>query len=199
MDATTQEQHAVTDTAKKRGKTEWQKMGYRVPTKAQPTGSEEYRVPNYRTVYRTRYLYSFNQVVPIDPVQAARRSEAAAKGVETRIANMEEAARTCELWIQEGLSNDDIYSLALATHGGNYRGKPGEFIWCFRTARNCIRHNLTNYEHLWSLINRGDTAQGAYDILRHRVDKLVDATYPRYAIDEEYLTREKLDALCAGE
>jgi hypothetical protein len=31
------------------------------------------------------------------------------------------------------------------------------------------------------------------------VDKLVDATYPRYAIDEEYLTREKLDALCAGE
>jgi len=197
MDTAIQQQGAEFDIEKKRGKTEWQKMGYRLPTKAKPTGSEEYRVPKYSTVYRTRYLYSFAQVVPIDHEQAARRSEAAAKGVETRIANMEEAARTCELWIQEGLSDDDVYPLAQATHGGNYRGKPGEFNWCFRTARNCIRHNLTNYEHLWGLINRGDTAQNAYDILRHRVDALVNATYPRYAIDEEYLTREELDALCS--
>jgi len=177
----------IFDETKKRGKTEWRELGYRIPCKAKPTGSEEYLVPHYTTVYRTRYLYSYHQAVRIDAVQAAKRSEAAFKGVETRIANMEEAARTCDLWIHEGLSDDEIYTLALATHGGNYAGTPREFNWCYRTARNCIRHQLTNYEQLWGLINRGDSATYAYTILRSRIDALVNKTYPRYAIDEELL------------
>jgi len=174
------------DATKKRGKTEWAKMGYRVPGKEQPAARELYYVPGYTTVQRTRYLYSYDQVVPIDAAQSVKRSEAALKGMQTRIANMEKAARTCEIWIREGLSDDQIHSLAIATPGGNYAGKPPEFNWCFRTARNCIRHQLTNYEELWQLINRGDTANNAYTILRERVDALVRKTYPRYAIDEVY-------------
>jgi hypothetical protein len=45
-----------------------------------------------------------------------------------------------------------------------------------RTARNCIRHNLTNYEQLWERINRGWTGAPAYQILRTRVEALLFLT-----------------------
>jgi hypothetical protein len=167
-----------------RSKSDWKRLGFQVPTKAQPTAKEQYLVPGYRTIYRTRYLYSRAQVVPIDPIQAEKRSQAAAKAVVTRIHRMEEAMKNAELTIVRGYTNRQIYDLALATHGGNYAGDPGEFIWCNSKARNAIRHCLTNYEKLWSKINRGKTAQEAYDILRERVDELVDEAYPQFAEDE---------------
>lgn len=86
--------------------------------------------------------------------------------------------------IIRGKSTDEIRSLARATHGGNYRGDPGPFVWSNRTARNCIRHNLTNYEALWSLCNRGYTGTTAYEVLRARVDDLVDEAYPQFVEDD---------------
>ena len=41
--------------------------------------------------------------------------------------------------------------------------------------------NLTNYEELLGLINRGPTADGGYRILRDRVNAVVLATYPQFA------------------
>ena len=115
------------------------------------------------------------------------RQAAARNAVETRIHNMEEAIEHAEITVQPGWTDDQIYKLALETHGGNYKGDPGDFHWCNRTARNCIRHNLTNYEELWTKINRGYTGVLAYQILRDRVDELIDETYPRYV--EPYRTQ----------
>ena len=167
-----------------RSKSDWKRLGFRVPTNAQPTAKEQYLVPGYLTISRTRHLYTRAQVVPIDPIQAEKRSQAAAKAVVTRTHRMKEAMKNAELTIVRGYTNRQIYDLALATHGGNYAGDPGEFIWCNSKARNAIRHCLTNYEKLWSKINRGKTAQEAYDILRERVYELVDEAYPQFAEDE---------------
>ncbi len=159
---------------------EWKEKGFRVPTKAQPD-IEPYFVPGYRTVMRERHLFSREQVVAIDAKESKMRSEAAQKGVETRIEHMEQAVEEAELTIVAGKSNEEIYELAAYTHGGNYQGDPGEFIWSNRKARDTIRHRLTNYETVWELINRGPTAKLAYQILRDRVDALVDETYPQFA------------------
>lgn len=160
---------------------EWKEKGFRVPTKAQPAAIEPYFVPGYRTVMRERHLFSQEQVVAIDANESKRRSEAARKAVETRIEHMEQAIEEAELRIVAGKSNEEIYELAVDTHGGNYQGDPGGFIWSNRKARDTIRHRLTNYETLWELINRGSTAKFAYQILRARVDALVDETYPQFA------------------
>lgn len=169
------------DPQKLRGKTEWKGLGFRVPTKSKPQKTEKYLVPGYRQVYRERYLYSLDQVVPIDPDEAKRRSSAAQKAVETRIDNMERAAENVELTIKSGCTNREIYDIAFSSHGGNYQGEVGEFHWSNKAARNAIRHCLTNYEKCWSLINRGDLAKVAYFILRMRVDELVDEAYPQFA------------------
>jgi hypothetical protein len=113
--------------------------------------------------------------------QSEKRKMAALKAVLTREENIEQRVRNADITIRAGMSNKDIYRLALNTHGGNYAGDPGEFYWSSRTARNCIRHNLTNYEALWALINRGETGRAGYDLLRKRVDALIDATYPQFA------------------
>jgi len=160
---------------------EWKEKGFRVPTKAQPAATEPYFVPGYRTVMRERHLFSREQVVAMDVEETKRRSEAAQKAVETRIQRMEQNVEEAELKIVTGKSNEEIYELAVYTHGGNYQGDPGEFIWSNRKARDTIRHRLTNYESLWELINRGPTAEFAYQILRDRVDALVDETYPQFA------------------
>jgi hypothetical protein len=98
--------------------------------------------------------------------------------------HMEDRCEDAKITIVRGKTDPEIYNLALATYGGNHRGEPkGEFMWSNRTARNCIRHNLTNYEQLWSLINRGETAARAYEILRERVNDLIDEAYPQYAAD----------------
>lgn len=159
----------------------WKELGFRVPTTARPAAIEPYVVPGYRSVMRERHLFSQEQVVPDDAEQARRRSETAQKAAETRIARMEQAVEEARLTIIAGKTNAEIYQLALHTHGGNYMGSPGEFVWSNRKARNTIRHNLTNYEDLWKLINRGPTAEIAYQILRARADALVEETYPQFA------------------
>ena len=159
----------------------WKELGFRVPTKAKPAARESYLVPGYTTVMRERHLFSREQVIAIDSEEAARRSEAAHKAVGTRIERMEQAVEEAELTIIAGKSNEEIFELATQTHGGNYQGDPGEFIWSNRKAHGTIRHCLTNYESLWALINRGPTADIAYQILRGRVDALVDETYPQFA------------------
>lgn len=159
----------------------WKVLGFRVPTKAQPAVVEKYLVPRYRTVYRNRHLFSFDQVVPLDPVENERRCAAAKKAVATRIDRMETEMENVTLVIQDDWSIDEIYDLAEATHGGNYRGNPGPFYWSNRKARNTIRHQLTNYEDQWRRINRGPTAEFAYTTLRERIDELVDETYPQFA------------------
>lgn len=159
----------------------WRRQGFRVPSKACPARIEMYLVPGYRTVYRDRHLFSREQVVPLDQVDAERRSQAAAKAVATRLANMIELMRTVELTIVRGLTKEQIYDLALKTHGGNYLGDPGPFNFSPRKARAAIRHNLTNYEAQWRKINRGKTGEAAYRILRQRIDALVDEAYPQFA------------------
>jgi hypothetical protein len=162
-------------------RSEWKEMGFRVPSKAQPATKEIYFVPGYRTVMRERHLFSQEQVVAINANEAKRRSEAARKAVATRIEHMEQAIEEAELTIVARKSNEEIYELAIHSHGGNYQGDPGEFRWSNRKARDTIRHRLTNYESLWGLINRGPTAEFAYQILRDRVDALVAETYPQFA------------------
>jgi hypothetical protein len=159
----------------------WKGLGYRVPTKAIPATVEKYLVPGYRNVYRDRHLFSFSQVMPTDAEESLRRSIAAEKAVSTKIKNMNEAMRDVELTITHDLSNEEIYELAIATHGGNYLGDPGPFNWSNRKARNTIRHCLTNYEKQWKKINRGRTAETAYNVLRDRVDALIDEKYPQFA------------------
>jgi hypothetical protein len=158
----------------------WKLAGFRVPAKAEPRATEEYLVPGYRNVYRERHLFAADQVIPIDEAEAERRSAAAEKAVETRVKNMNNLMSTVELTIR-GKTNKEIYDLAARTHGGNYRGNPGEFHFSNSKARNAIRHNLTNYEEQWEEINRGVTGGDAYKILRARIDALVDEAYPQYA------------------
>ena len=159
----------------------WKAAGYRVPTKAVPVRIEEYLVPGYSTVYRERHLFSADQVVRVSKEEAQRRSRAASKAVVTRMENMEKTMEMVELTIKHGLSNSEIYELAFSTHGGNYQGDAGTFVWSNRKARNAIRHSLTNYEEQWAKINRGFTGEEAYNILRERVDELVDEAYPQFA------------------
>ncbi|MGB8478186.1 MAG: hypothetical protein WCE63_05010 [Acidobacteriaceae bacterium] len=86
-----------------------------------------------------------------------KRAASVAKAVATRIANMEAAMTTVDLKIVTGKTDAEIHDWPLISHGGNYQGRVGEFRWSNRTARNAIRHNLTNYERLWRRINRGPT------------------------------------------
>jgi hypothetical protein len=160
----------------------WKALGYSVPTKAKPTKVQEYLVPGYRSTYRERHLFSFDQVKPVATEVAAKRATAAAKGVSTRIKNMEYAIETAELTIVRGKTNAEIISLARSTHGGNYQGRVGEFHWSNRAAHNAIRHALTNYEQQWEKINRGPTAEFAYYTLRERIDELVDEAYPQFSL-----------------
>lgn len=115
---------------------------------------------------------------------SARRL-AALQAVETKTDRMEEQMGTVKITIVEGKSKDEIRHLAQSTHGGNYRGEVGEFRWSNRAARNCIRHNLTNYEELWDLCNRGETGEPAFRVLRERVDELIATKYPEFAEDDE--------------
>lgn len=117
--------------------------------------------------------------------KSAKRRQAASRGVETRVANMVERMEEAEITIVRGWSDDQIRDLAIRTHGGNYMGDPGPFHWSKRTAQNCIRHNLTNYEDLWAICNRGETGEEAYDVLRGRVDALIDEAYPQYRLTDE--------------
>jgi hypothetical protein len=104
----------------------------------------------------------------------------ALRGVATKIDNMIQRVIDAEITIERGWTTDQIYHLAISTHGGNYEGDPGEFRWSDRTAINCIRHNLTNYEALWKLINRGESAEQAYELLKERVDDEILEAYPQF-------------------
>lgn len=159
----------------------WKELGFRVPANTEPADIEWYTVPGYRSVERERHLFSRDQVVAIDPAAAAKRAASAAKALKTRMANMVRAMETAELTIVRGKTPYEIKRLAFGTHGGNYQGDPGIFHWSNTAARNSIRHCLTNYESQWALINRGFTGGSAYDVLRERVDALVDEAYPEYA------------------
>lgn len=113
------------------------------------------------------------------------RRAAAHAGVATREHNMQALMGKVEITIVRGKTTEQIRQLAVQTHGGNYQGDPGEFVWNNRTAINCIRHNLTNYEHHWRQINRGDTGKLAYQVLRDRVDDLIQEAYPQFFLDSE--------------
>jgi hypothetical protein len=116
---------------------------------------------------------------------SSKRRAAAAEAVSTRIYNMIAAMENATITIVRGLSEEQIRDFAIRTHGGNYGGDPGPFVWSKRTARNCIRHCLTNYEELWALCNRSDTGREAYDVLRERVEELIDEAYPQLANERE--------------
>jgi len=116
-------------------------------------------------------------------VGSADRSYAAMCAAETRTERMVEAIEQAEITIERGWSDEAIRQLAIRTHGGNYAGDPGVFVWSNRTARNTIRHCLTNYESLWRKINRGKTGRPGYERLRARVDALIDVEYPQYRED----------------
>jgi hypothetical protein len=169
------------DTDVLRTRAAWKTLGYCVPTKALPQKIDMYQVPGYTTVFRERHLFAYMQVRPVSEKVKQRRAAAAAKGVSTRVTNMLRAMEEAELTIVRGKTNEEIRDLARMTHGGSYRGDPGEFIWSNRKARNTIRHCLTNYEQQWGRINRGWTGAEAYNILRNRADALVDEAYPQYA------------------
>jgi hypothetical protein len=109
-----------------------------------------------------------------------KRRAAAQAGVSTRINNLDERIEHVKIMIDRSKTDDQIYRLALLIHGGNYQGDPGEFHFSDRVAINCIRHNLTNYESLWRLTNRGETGRAAYQTLRDRVDDLIAEAYPQY-------------------
>ena len=112
---------------------------------------------------------------------ANARKQAAHLGVETRVDNMVENMGSVAITIKRGLTTEQVWDLAKRTHGGNYEGEPGPFCRSNRTARNCIRHCLTNYERLWAVCNRGETGREAYEVLRERVDDLIDEAYPQFA------------------
>jgi ribosomal protein L32E len=173
----------MSNSSELQSRAKWRELGFRVPTKARPTAIEYFTPPGYRSVLRERHLFSQDQVVEIDSEQAKKRSEAACKAVMTRTENMERRAAESEIKIVRGKTNEEIFELALRTHGGNYLGDPGPFHWSNRAARNAIRHKLTNYEALWALCNRGYTGGGAYTILRERFDAVVDEAYPQFAED----------------
>lgn len=105
------------------------------------------------------------------------RKQAAARAVATKVSRMIARTETCQITIQRDRTLKEIYELAWRTHGGNYAGDPGEFRWSRTTAENCIRHKLTNYESLWKIMNRGETGQPAYAVLRERVDALIEEVY----------------------
>jgi hypothetical protein len=109
-----------------------------------------------------------------------RRRIACAKAVVTKTSTIASAMDAAEITIKAGRTRGQIRELAEQTHGGNYAGDPGDFQFNNKVAVNCIRHNLTNYEELWAICNRGKTGQGAYDRLRARVDELIRKTYPEY-------------------
>ncbi len=153
----------------------------------QPDCIEEFKV--YGRGWCTRHLYLSARVREIEQspefagwhAKSQRRKASARRAVHVREANMVRRMEDVEITIQGGWTEDQIRALALRTHGGNYQGNPGPFTWSARTARNCIRHNLTNYEMLWGLCNRGATGREAYEVLRRRVDALIDTTYPEFA------------------
>lgn len=112
---------------------------------------------------------------------AKTRRCAAKRGVATRVDRMVKRMEKATITIARGWTDEQIRDLAERTHGGNYAGEPGPFHWSKQTARNCIRHCLTNYEELWEICNRGETGAAAYEVLRERVDDLIDEAYPQYA------------------
>ncbi len=122
----------------------WKELGYSVPTKAEPAKIEEYLVPGYRRVYRDRHLFSFIQVNKVSASVKSKRESAAVKAIQTRTRNMEQAMEMVELTFVSGLSDDKIRNLAILTHGGNYQGKVGEFMWSNRTARNVTQFVTTS-------------------------------------------------------
>lgn len=111
-----------------------------------------------------------------------KRKDAAQKAVQTRMEYMERSVIEAEIVVVAGYTNKEIHGLASKNPGGNYQGRTSAFCWSKRSAINCIRHNLTNYEDLWALINHGDTAEYAYKELRERIDEAVDVAYSRFII-----------------
>lgn len=144
--------------------------------------------PRYTKAGAPMRLYRTTRIAAVEATpefQAAFRASqdrklSARSAVATRVRNMEDVMREAKITITPNLTNEQIHDLAFSTHGGNYAGDPGYFNWSNRTAINCIRHNLTNYEELWKACNRGETGQGAYEILRERVDAVIRVTYPQF-------------------
>ena len=148
--------------------------------------------PHYSNSGALMRLYSSHRVAAVESTaevqmalaESEDRKTSASIGVRTKTGNMVRKMQEANITIKRGWTDEQIHELAVRTHGGNYAGNPAEFVWSSRKARAAIRHNLTNYESLWSVCNRGDTGQGAYEILRPRVDALIDEAYPQFAGDD---------------
>jgi hypothetical protein len=113
------------------------------------------------------------------------RKQRARRGVETRVDNMVQKMSNARITIKRGLTTEQVWDLAERTHGGNYQGDPGPFRRSNRAAKNCVRHCLTNYEELWAICNRDQTGREGYEVLRERVDDLIDEAYPQFAGPDE--------------
>lgn len=158
-----------------------------------PEPDETRRNPHYCNAGAPMKYWQKARVTKIERTKAfklwkdglEKRKASAKKGVATRMANMEDKVETAKLTIIPGKSNAEILRQATKSHGGNYAGDPGAFQWSNRTAINTIRHCYTNYESMWSDINRGETGADAYETLRLRIDCLVRDTYPRFFVGSE--------------
>ena len=112
------------------------------------------------------------------------RKAAAIKASQTRVENIRKIVNEIVPTIRRNLTDSEIEQLARCTHGGNYDGNPGPFRFSSRVARNCIRHQLTNYEAVLAKINRGDSCKEIYTEIKERFDKLVEEAYPQFAYDD---------------
>ena len=112
------------------------------------------------------------------------RKAAAIKANQTRVENIRKLVSEIVPTIRRNLTDSEIEQLARDTHGGNYDGDPGPFRFSSRVARNCIRHQRTNYEAVLAKINRGDSCIEIYAVIKERFDELVEEAYPQFAYDD---------------
>lgn len=98
-----------------------------------------------------------------------------------QVRDMVQVMREAELTIIRGKSNKAILILARKGHGVDEDDTAVPFFWSNFKARAAIRHGLTNYEELLSLLVHSRAGDPAYEELRRRIDALVDRAYPRFA------------------
>jgi hypothetical protein len=167
-----------------RTRSDWKSLERLVPAKAVPTRKELYYVPGYTRVTRIRHLFSLDQTVELSREQSAKRTLAAKLGNETRSKQLMERMQNVALTIIKGMTHLDISDLASRTHEGRYAEEKVESPLTASQARQLIRTHLTNYEAVRPRITRRQNDSQAEAILRTRIDKLVNATYPQYAPGE---------------
>lgn len=157
----------------------WKAAGFRVPTKAKPAKLEQYLVPGYRTVYRTRHLYSQDQVIEVSQAESMRRREAGLKAAETSARKTMEYAASCPIDVKV-VSEAELQSTSIATYLGSYEGYREYPGFGPRQAVNCLRHNYTRYEKHLAWLDGRVASDAAYLKLKRRVLDAIAVAYPQY-------------------